>query len=504
MAELRELTESCDRSQTFALFERLCRERDPKVRGDLSHALACLDDARLLPDLTRCLSDTGVARATRVACARILRDMANGPSPTGGQLRAWWASGDEVLRTHALLQMTQRERDLVDAVLGDDSHPLLRDAMHTLMFDFSSQATTERLVRGLGHADARVREAAADALVWDEPVAACEALLKASGDSDAEVAIAALDTLCYYPTLGTIRAAARAKAHRDPRVQEAGKNCFLEVRNSFLLALVDPKTELHLRRWLAPVKDLLEIQDEEIEELREPDPAALRALRSPIRKRFEWMASPASFAAHFNAEGPWRERESELYQADWATVPESQRDAFSALLQDWPDVAVRESAARAFVASKDRPRIAALLEDPCFGVRKTAMYTLRDFGADAEFAERAWNHLPYAWSTHAYETLETAIALSPSGSWVERVEAIAADDKEQESTRFHAIEALGKAGVRHAIEANLGLLQKPPILTWAIHESLARWARRFELPLPDLRWLRDVDHLMAQEIVAGY
>lgn len=269
-----------------------------------------------------------------------------------------------------------------------------------------------------------------------------------------------------------------------------------------LRALSDQATEGVLRAWMAPVWTVLDIAQSEIEEQREPLSSVATKTRRP--QRYVWMRSPKMFAARFGVlDASWRTRESELFDADWSAVDPAQRDAFGEQLLHWPDAIVRERAVRAFVVWNDRRRLLALLSDPCFMVRKAATFWMRELGPDPELASYVWEQRQHARSTHLYETLETAIALSAPESWWERVETLVADPTQQEAERFHAVQALGKAGARDAIAANLDLLLDPPVLTWSIHEALVEWALKMELALPDLSHLRDEDHLVVQTMLAS-
>lgn len=318
------IEETRDRSKSFELLELLSVETKPERLHQLVSTLSALDDPRLIPRLEALLLNPAIAGTVRTACGEILQAIQSAGDCSDETLRRWWDSADNVLRRHALLQMCQGQRDIVDAVLDDSEHPFYVDAIDTLAFGFSSASTTRRLTVALQDARPEVRSAAASTLLWDEPVGACPALLAVCRDADASVAESALETLVYYPTLATMETAHSLREHENADIRAAAASCFGALRSTVLLALSEPATEEHLRGWLRPVWELLSIEESDIEELRKPIEHGLVVGRST--KTYPWMRSPEAFDVRFgNLDTEWVEIEFELRNADWAAIPESRR-----------------------------------------------------------------------------------------------------------------------------------------------------------------------------------
>src|SRR5262249_28707391 len=151
------------------------------------------------------LTDTNYPDNIREAAGEVLRGI--GVSQDHDILRAWWNSGDPVLRVHALHSMELDNADLIEQVVSDLSHPLYGNAISCMSFNFELPRHTKSKIKALTHANPDVRERAANCLLWDEPVTAETPLIFATYDSVSAVAEAACNTLEYYPTQRAFRRA---------------------------------------------------------------------------------------------------------------------------------------------------------------------------------------------------------------------------------------------------------------------------------------------------------
>ena len=165
---------------------------------------------------------------------------------------------------HALLVMGRSEADILANVAADDRHPLQAWALAGMLFEFDEAEFQPVKIRALDHPDPDVREAAADVLMWDEPVAAEGPLLAAASDSSAAVATAAVDTLRYYRSRRVLRALAALSDTADEQVRSKARESFEDIRGHFesLVFSGNSAEQAVLRQWLQPVEDLLRWSEE--------------------------------------------------------------------------------------------------------------------------------------------------------------------------------------------------------------------------------------------------
>lgn len=167
----RRIRETQDRSWTFALLEHVRAGSTPDAATEETfRTLADLDDYRSTGPLTAMVENAQLPGPTRRAASQVLRVLDD--TTTSARRRAWWASGDSENMAHALRLMERPEADIVVAVAGDDSHPLQSLALEAMAFGFDEPDLQPVKIRALDHPNSDVREAAADVLLWDEPVAA--------------------------------------------------------------------------------------------------------------------------------------------------------------------------------------------------------------------------------------------------------------------------------------------------------------------------------------------
>jgi HEAT repeat protein len=492
---------SLPRQSTAWLARLLSFEGDAAARVELEAKLIALDDPLVVAPLQTLLLDRAASEPTRTSASRILNALTNAPDCTDAQLRQWWREGDLVLQRHALGEMTLPQRDLVESVLERPEHPFYLDAVETLVHGFEGPWGAERLIAALAGARADVRAAAADALLWMEPVAALAGLVAATRDEASEVAERALDTLCYFQTRAAIAAAHAQLEHADADVQASARNCFERLRDDMLDELVEIKHEKHLRAWLGEVWPLLGIEPRDIAARRTTDLAPARAREEVLMPH--WLTSLEAlqiFLAELDVEE--QERESILYNAPWDQVASSSRPLFARSLRQSGDVIVRQLAAKLAGLWRERETLLALLSDPASLVRKSAMYYLRELAPDPELVKRAWAHLAEARGIDAQQTLTSAILLDDPRVWWPEVTGLVRDTNVEEGLRWSAIYELERAGAREELASCLGLVAEAPVLTWSVHTALIECALSLKLVLPDLTHLADVDDLRVQVVLA--
>lgn len=484
-----------DRSWTLPLLQAVqSAALSDEQLDEAFRTLAYLGDYRSLSPLTAMVEDTALPARVRQLASRTLCDIDD--ITAGAQCRRWWAEGDEILQEHALGLMQRPEADIVAAVAGDDAHPLQRQALDAMAFGFEEAEYQQLKIRALRHPDPRVRETAADILMWDEPVAAEEPLLAAAGDPSADVARAAVETLQYYPSRKALRALADLRDAANDAVRSQAVASFDYVRGCFLHSATfgDAGQVQLLREWLAPVADLVR-WPEEIQRLQTGKPYP-RPARVPV-------SEAALMAMLQDPDGEWADRSETLHRADWEAYPPAARKRLASALVSHPDPVIRGEIATAALGAWHRADdLLTLLSDPSFGVRKMAMYALRSVPRDPAIARRVWEYLPASSGIHAHEALQTYIAHTEPGKSNAQLAELAQADP-QESVRTTALSCLADAGAAGEVRRLAPLLLEPPAVTWAVHIGLLDAFRSLGLPAPPLGDLAAVDNLYLHSSVVA-
>ncbi|MGK3965084.1 HEAT repeat domain-containing protein [Sorangium sp. So ce118] len=495
-----------DRSWTARLLGWLALPELPAAeRDEIATTLERLDDPRAEAPLTRILEARDVVDAAREAAGMVLRSTGN--SPSGARLRVAWAEGDALLRRHALLLMGRAEADIVEPVARNPAHPLHREAIEAMAFDFSEPRFQAPKIAALAHPDPGVRKVAAAALVWDEPVAAEAPLLRAAADPVADVAIAALDTLHYYPSQRCLRAVTALCAHPDERVRAAAGRCALALREGSFREAIDragPAERRFLLAWMEPVRHLLGIPEEHASPA--DGPASPAPTRPPDSDRVadEALATADLLALYAELDGCWADRKRRFSERFRAARYAEDRGILVAFLAGHADPWIREQAAPLLVAWDQQEALLGLACDPAFLVRKSSMYWLGQLPANRALAGPTWEHLaePGTTGTHASETLSTYVTHARAEESVPRLLALARGD-EREPVRYAAVHALAKLGARSEIEALLPLLGAPPQIAWAIHLALLGACERLGVHPGRCEALRETDNIDVQVALAS-
>lgn len=489
-----------DRSWTFRLLDRLAaKEIGDAEREAVTGSLACLEDPRAAAPLLALLEDRARPEVVREAAASALR--ATGSAPPGPTLRAWWRQDDGVLRRHALLSMGRAEADLVAPVLADPAHPLHLQAILTAQLGFDEPRFQAPRLAALEHPDPRVRWAAADTLVGDEPCAAEGPLLRCASDGDAGVAVAAVKTLARYPSRRVMAGLSALVSDPRPVVADEAVEVLESLRELALAALVEASSSERaaLCAWMEPVWSILEFTSDD---LVPPPESELSAVPYERKRR---LPAEELIALLRNPDGLWAERKALVRATDPAAFSAGERAILTPFLAGHGDRWVREHAAPWLATWGDHATLQELVRDEAFGVRKSAMAALARVPITPAVAALAWDHLhaPGTTGAHARETLRTYVAHAPSAEAIPRLLALAQTDA-REAVRVRAVHELCTLDARSTIARLLPLLEAPPAVTWGFHLALIDAVDRLDLPLPLLEGLRAVDNLHVQIALAPF
>jgi HEAT repeat protein len=508
------IREEADRSHTARLLALLATAPEGEELGEIAWTLERLADPRSLAPLTALLEDPAAPLRARQAAGSVLRS--TGWTAPRAARRAWWRSGDPILERHALLLMDRGDAEIVEAVAADPRHRHHREAIDALAFGFEERRFQDLKIRALTHPDPRVREAACDTLLWDEPVAAEPLLLLTTADADDRVAEAAINTLRYYASRRVLQALDELRRSPRPSLAPKAEEAFAELQGTFESALerADEAARPRLASWMAPVWSLLTFEPDPTPTgpllpsgaplPSGPDSPAIQgrhALPPPAPPRLAVGAIEAMLA---NLDGPWATKLERLRSlARWSYDPDERR-RLTALFLAHEDPEVRAIACPAFAAWSDPDSLLRLLGDPMFIVVKTATYWLGKIEPrTARVAERCWQRLHEAETsgTHAYEALAAYAAHAPRREAVPRLVQLVRHD-ERPSVRREAISQLVLHGAAGEIASLLDLLAEAPISSWSVHRELLSAALDLGLPVDPPPALRAADEAWMQSTLA--
>jgi len=499
-----EVIENADRRWTARLLERLSGgEPGDEELHQLEQALRSVSDPRSFVPLQRIVKDTTRPARIREAASAALRRMHHVVFELPeAELRRCWRSGDPTLKEHALLMMGGLDcPDVVEAVAADPAHPLQSEAISRMIWWFDTPRQQAIKIAGMSHPDPKVRCAAADVVLWDEPLAALGPLITATSDADPVVAGTAANTLQYYPSLQTISCLHGLMRHPDPKVVEEAADGFQSIQGDILgrYHRNEGRAASRLRRWLAPVWELLAFQEDELRPEEDVEATTPRPPAAPPKIR------PAQLLALLaDDDASPRTLGETLLDAPWRKFGKAVRAKLKRAFLGHADEIVRDGAARAYAAWGDVGDLLALLRDASFGVRKTTIYQLGRLPPDRAVAAIAWDHLGRgaARGVHETETLSTYVHHAEPSEAVARLAVMATNRGERENVRSAAVHHLAGLNAAEPLRQLAGLLLEPPAVTWAFHLALLEAFTRLGLPTPPLGHLLDVDNLDVQVALA--
>jgi HEAT repeat protein len=499
MLPYKDIQENPERKWHRQLLDRLIA---PEVGEDelynVADCLERLNDYRTVQPLLGVVLDDRFANPVRERAIYVLANITDAIPPL--LYRTWFTSSDRILQDAAFTLADWTDTDLILPIANDPAHPRHRDAIGKLEW-FERPEYQKIVINALRHPDPEVRERSADTLLWDEPLAALEPLLDLTGDGVPDVVQAACNTLQYYPTQRVYRCMKDiAAAHVDAKVRSQAEDSLYEIRWGLLRAIDDDARRAHLRRWLDPIWDELEVTEEEM------TPSEKGSPRPP--KEPTLHLSPAEIEAFLDDPDTAPEKIGDFFrEVDWLAIPETERDALAKKIVAHPDHVTREYATMAFEKWQHIDGLIGLFHDSKFIVRKSATYHLGQLTRPSrKVATMLWDHLdhPDTWGIHSSETLDAYAAHASRDEARERLIAMAKDRTRTERLRYHAVCNLQKRNEDEAIQSLLYLVQEPPSVTWGFHAILLDAALELNLKPPSLKQYLEVDHAHIQTAIAPF
>jgi HEAT repeat protein len=501
------IRERGDRAHSLELLKAL---RDPSLDSDVAHqvvrTLVELDDPRCLVTLRAIAEDTSVEVAVRTRAVSVLCESL--AHPTGDDLRRWWTSGEDLLRSAALPLMDRSEADVLEAVFDDPTSVWLPEALHAIAFGFQEPIWQQRKITCLSHHDPKVRTAAARSVFWDEPLLAEAPLLALLADDDPQVAAHAAGSLAYYPSREVALALA-ATGYPDVLRNSQSPDPSDGVLDSFRWVLTE-ETEVaaQMRDWMGPVAALpglaLEAAAVGSGLGAQQSVVAEAGTRLGLRNDDAITWSETLLDRVNNPDEPLQPLLADLRLLDAESIPAAQRMRVVATMCRHADANLRERGAVLASQLDLAEPIVELLNDPCVTVRKTAVYYAHDLSQNALIAEKVIALLDggEVASTQGREALRT---------WVRHVDPVLAQrrlirfarDDQRESIAVGAIEELVTLeDPRDALQRLVGLLQRPALVTWAGHITLLDAYARLGISPGDIDHLRVVDNVWLATAIA--
>jgi hypothetical protein len=454
-------------------------------------SLRLVEDYRAIEPLYEFLADPLQPSEARRLVGKALWAFDNPlPSP---RWRAWWHSGDEVLRGYALQQMDRSDAAIVMAVAADDGHPFHDIAIRGLTFGFEESRYQDLKVAALFSNRVDVRDAAVRTVTWDEPLAAEPRLRQLLFDPDLRIAEAAAYALQYYTSLATLDRVRLAKGRVPDQieVQRAESESFIVDQITSKLQQASLPMRARLRRWCEAIAF-------EPEPHPDTEAAAAASAISETNVRtpgFDPIADPAGFNDMLaTTTGSFLDKIERVRSIDWSAMPAGNRPPMARRLAEHPDPDLRMQAARVLGEWNRGTELLTLLDDLNLGVRKSAMYHLREADRSVAVAQRALATVDELSGTAATEALETYVVHA------DRREAIAElADRARNDGRYdiesQAIYQLAKLGADAEIDSLMPLLGNPPIVNWCVHIALLSSDERHHADRQHLLALVDVDYL---------
>ncbi len=484
-----------DRSWSLKLLSALSTTTDDDERDEIAEALSSLDDPRTHEPLTAILENRSLSEELRTAASDALNYCE--PGDTEMIRRAWWHSGDPILMRHAIRRADRTERDLLELVAGDPEHPFYIDGIRQIECEFSEVRFQQFKINALSHSDEDVREAAARALLWDEPIAAMEPLIYvATNDTDdiADEAMHALAYLCSKRVLLWLEEMTLSSSGPRQELYRHYLDAMIEDFQSHRGYFRELVSRRLFDEWLQPVLHLLP----EV-----PEPQVDSSSKSP--RRFQEQSAKevltvSEVIERFgNPDGCWEQLESDFRNQEWYHFDARDRQRLLAFFLSSPDHTVRWMCAMPLEKWGEADALMGLLDDPVRWVRKSAADSLEAMPRDKRIARKMWEMLTSGnvggW--HAREILDTYVKHAPRKSVHDTLVDLALND-DREEVCMAAVCNLSARGARKHIEALAPLFYREPKVTWCLQDAMLNAHDRLGIKLPIVQHLRNVDNMFLQ------
>lgn len=503
MIPFEEIRDTKDRSWSLRLVDEIAGERLDDL-DEILETLSELRDYRVEVPLTSLMLDTSRSSIVREAASDALSCTATTESDE--QRREWWHSDDLLLKRHAVRNALRADADLIESIANDPEHQFHLEAIVVLGYcgiGWEEPKYQSLKIRALSHKDADVRAAAAEALIWDEPVAAESALLATILDEDDDVVEKTLRALAWYKSRRVVIALHELRENGPERLRQRCNKILQYVLEDFQFAvsLSDFKSEearAHLTSWMAPVQSLLVSDEQETT----PDPSAPEDKQEPVpvKRTREQIVAELS-----NADGKW----SGIEYGYWKNVvladdSEGERNKLADFMCASPDHYVRSIACEVFAKWDMGARLVKLTSDRDLGVRKAAAYRLAEVSRNEEYSKPLWELVsnPDVQGFFARESLSSYLVHAPaSDNVVARLTSLVCTD-EREGLRADAIYRLDQLDAREALISFLPLLFVPPSVSWGLHNALLDACVSQEIAVPNLERLFEIDSPEVQNLIA--
>ena len=494
-----DILETGDRAYTHQLLALLVDPTlDEDEREEVADCLGSLEDSRSFEPLQQITIDTTHPESIREAAHNAL--VSTEFSYPLSLMREWWHGNDDFLKRHALMSFYIDDHEIVEPIAANPDHPYHREAIACLTFGFEHPRFHQYAIKALAHPDPAVREEAAHALLFDEPVAAEDALLQTSYDDHNDVLEEVLYTLGYYPTRRVLaRLVAIRETHAYEEIRQKADSAVLNILDPIHDALNDPDRTAHFKRWLKSVWEHVEWPNEA---------NADETPSAPVSPRKKTALTLAQLQKRLsNPDTPKTELLDLLFGSDWNSIPHKDRQSVTHLLAEHPDLVVRGRATYVCAEWQFKDQLIALAGDEQMTIRKSAMYYLKDISPPSpEIAELAWDYLHRddVCCTGAGEALDTYGHHAPREEAILRLADILNDRERPESLRFRAIYELIRLEARRELSHAMWIVEEAPTCTWSLHDALLDAVEKLNLRVPDIGHLREIDHAQIQGAIAPH
>lgn len=499
MIPFEQIRETEDRSWSFRLLE-IIESGQLDELDEILDTISDLDDYRLEKRLTELMLNSQQPLAVREAASDALSLIPTTESDEAR--RMWWYSGDPVLERHAIQNALRVDADIIEDVASDPLHPYHLDAIVVLGYSglgWEEPKYQALKIKALSHPNPDVREAAANGLVWDEPVAAETELLKVCQEES--IGDTALSTLVRYKSRALLLALHELQTSGPVKLRDCYRKTFDQIAEEFERAIDLPSfhseaARTYLTGWIKPVMDLLpKERDDGTSDYfsNDPKPAPLN------------MNAAEIIADLSRDDDLWAKKKSKYWRGVTlfpASVAEQNELAEFFCSSANPEVRIIGCQ---FLAKWGMGhRLLTLLSDRNLGVRKCAAYHFEEVSPNEQFAEHLWTLVSNqnVQGCHLWESLKSYVVQAPaSDDPIVRLTDLARND-ERESARVWAISELERIKEKDAIVSLLPLLSQPPLCTWGVHISLLDACVKLAIDVPRVAALSEIDNPEVQHEIA--